>query len=102
MGKPNFTPYRSHLVRHASLEDWLAKAHPDAPTLPWMSDDGVEICSFAIVPVKETGGAMVALFDAHGNEVVQSSAVGPILVTCVGLNPTPWELTFLPVATRLH
>jgi hypothetical protein len=58
------------------MEDWVAKAHPDAPALPWVSDDGAETCSFAIVSLENAGGIMAVLFDAHGNEVVQSAAAG--------------------------
>jgi hypothetical protein len=101
MVESGFTPHRSHLVTLVSIEDWVAKAHSDAPALPWISDDGAEICSFAIVPLENAGSVMAVLLDAHGNEVIQSSAAGPILVTCIALNPTLWELTFLPVATHL-
>lgn len=67
------------------MKDWLAKAHPDAPALPWRGDAGGEICSFAVVPLSETGGMLVVLFDAHGREVVRSGGRIAIEATALAL-----------------
>jgi hypothetical protein len=87
---------RRYLPKLITMEDWVAKAHPDAPALPWRGDEGQEICSFAVVPLSETAGLTIVLFDAYGCEVVRHGDARAILVTCLALNPTPWELTFLP------
>jgi hypothetical protein len=79
------------------MEEWCAKAHRDAPPLPWRGDQGEEIYSFAIVPQSETAGLRLALFDSRGREVVRHGDGIAILATCLALNSTPWELTFLPI-----
>ena len=85
------------LIKRASMEDWLAKVHPDAPGLPWLGESGDEACSFIVVPREVTGGVYVQLLDAHGEELLRSADRMAIEATCLSLNPNPMELTFLPV-----
>ena len=47
--------HRQQIPKLIPIEDWLAKAHPDAPGLPWKSDDGEEICSFLLQPLTDAG-----------------------------------------------
>jgi len=42
-----------------AIEDWLAKAHPDAPRLPGQR----RRYSFTLRSLAETGGILVVLFD---------------------------------------
>jgi hypothetical protein len=93
--------HRQQFPKVITVEDWLAKAHPDAPGLPWKSDDGVEVCSFLLQPLTDTGGIQALLFDAHGRKVICSTAVGAILATCMALNAAPLELTFLPAPIKV-
>jgi hypothetical protein len=92
---------RRYLPKLITAEDWLAKAHPKAPALPWRGDQGEEICSFAVVPLNESAGIIIVLFDAYGREVVRHGDARAILVTCLSLNSTLWELTFLPQASSV-
>ena len=75
-----------------TTEDWLARAHPDAP---WMSDDGEEVCSFTVMPLEETGGILIILFDAHGREVAMTGPIAAIEATAAALGAVLGELTFL-------
>jgi len=64
--------------------------------LPWISDAGEEVCSFTVMPLGETGGVLVILFDAHGREVVMTGPTAAIEQTAVALGAVRDELTFLP------
>ena len=88
------------LTKHATMDDWLAKVHPDALGLPWLGESGDEVCSFIVVPLEGTGGVYVQLLDAHGVEIMRSDDIEAIEATCLSLNPNPMELTFLPVVRR--
>jgi hypothetical protein len=94
--------YRQQFPKLIMIEDWLAKAHPDVSALPWMSDDGREICSFAaIVPREETFSILVVLFDAHGREAARSGDVLAIQATATALSAAPGDLMFLPVPIKM-
>ncbi len=88
---------RQQFPKLITIEDWLAKAHPDAPGLPWISNDGEEVCSFAVRPLADTGGILVILYDAHGREVTMAGALSTAVEqTVIALGAGPGELTFLP------
>jgi hypothetical protein len=93
--------YRQQFPKLITIEDWLAKAHPDAPGLPWIADDGREVCSFAVRPLEETGGILVILVDAHGRKVAMTGLTAAIEQTAVALGSVPGELTFLPAPIRM-
>src|SRR4051812_26118745 len=57
-------PYRQRWPRIISIEEWLAAAHPEAPLLPWIADNGAEVCSFTLSPIEQTGELLVVLYDA--------------------------------------
>jgi hypothetical protein len=40
------------------MEDRLALAHPEKPTLPRIADNGAEVSSFPVLPFAETGGIL--------------------------------------------
>jgi hypothetical protein len=79
-----------------ALEAWLALAHPDTPPLPWIADNGAEICSFAIYPIRGTAGTAVVLYDAHCRQVGVSGNRAAINATAAALGRRADELTFLP------
>jgi hypothetical protein len=83
-----------------TIEDWLAMAHPDATSLPWVSD-GREVCSLTVRLLEETGGILVILFDAHCREVIVTAPSAAIAQTVVALGAVPGELTFLPAAIKM-
>jgi hypothetical protein len=87
-------------MKLVTMEDWLAKAHPDAPALPWTAESGEEICSFMLTVVDpSTGGVIPRFFDAHGREVeIEEAAWTAAAETCQALASTTRVLTFLPVA----
>jgi hypothetical protein len=58
--------YQQQFPKLTTMEAWLAKAHPDAPALPWRGDDGREVCSLAVVPLEHTSRARGAVPEAHG------------------------------------
>jgi hypothetical protein len=91
--------YAPKWPRSISVEEWFQKAHPDVPALPWISDDGAEIYSLTVVPLKSTGGIMVVLYDARGREAVRSALSvehAAIQATAMALGAKVNELTFLP------
>jgi hypothetical protein len=93
-------PYVQKWPRRIAMEDWLTLAHPGTPpALPSITQDGREICSFAIMPV-ETGGILVLCYAAHGTEVVPVGETRAIEATAIVLGANADELTFLPVAIR--
>jgi hypothetical protein len=97
------TPYVQQWPRRIAMEEWLALAHPDVPALPWISDDGAEVCSLGVQPIKHIGGILVSLYDAHGREVLRTATPREhmaIEATAVALGATTDALTFLPVTVR--
>lgn len=96
--------YRQQFPKLITVEDWLAKAHPDAPALPWKGDDGEEVCSFTVVSLPDAGGIMTVMYDAHGREVVLSGDARmyqALDATALALGAKEGELLFLPAPARM-
>jgi len=92
---------RQQFPKLITIEDWLAKAHPDAPGLPWRSDDGEEVCSFKLRLLEEIGGMLVVLFDAHGRDVVMTGLTSAIEATALALGALPGEMMLLPAPIKM-
>lgn len=95
-------PYRQRWPNRITMEDWLALAHPHVPLLPWIADNGAEVCSFALDPFDVGAGTL--LFDAHGINVVLTAEPRiqvAILETAIVLGGKVDRLTFLPAAVRV-
>ncbi len=96
-------PYRQAWPHRVTMEDWLALAPPDVPPLPWIADNGAEICSFVLDQIEVTGDINVIFYDAHGTEVAWTALAvehRAIEATAVAVGGRVDELTFLPVAIR--
>lgn len=92
--------YRQQFPRLISMPEWLALAHPDAPMLPWIADNGTEACSYTVLSLSG-GGILVLLYDAHGREIVRTgneAEYRAIEATAIALGGKAGELLFLPVA----
>jgi predicted GNAT superfamily acetyltransferase len=93
--------YRQQFPKLITVEDWLAKAHPGVPALPWKSDDGEEICSFTVMSLPRGGGIITIMYDAHGREVTMSGDARiyqALDATALALGAKEGELLFLPAA----
>jgi hypothetical protein len=93
--------YRQQFPRLISMPEWLALAHADVPPLPWIADNGAEVCSFTVLALD--AGILVVLCDAHGREVVRTGTeleYRAIEATAIALGGKVGELVFLPVAAR--
>jgi len=87
---------KSRGPRRVGTEAWRELAHPDAPPLPWLSDNGTEICSFSILSAPGSGRCKATLYDAYGREVSVIASRAAIEATVLALGRRRDELTFLP------
>jgi hypothetical protein len=94
-------PYIQKWPRLITVEEWLALAHEDILALPWIADNGAEVCSFTVKPFEHAGAVLVLLYDAHDREVVRARNYTAIAATAMALGAKPNELTFLPAPVRV-
>ena len=83
-------PYRQKWPRLITMQEWRVLTDPDVLALPWIADNGAEICSFALQQIDPLGVTLVLLYDAHGREVVRARDYAAIEAT--GMKLWPYDM----------